>query len=83
MTKDMLEDHLTTHLAKRGRAEVSLQMLEEIFSNHANRNQLDNGVTLYQETERQLLSWCRFKGWQVEVDLPRRVAVFARVERAS
>lgn len=80
MTKDMLEDHLTTHVAKRGRAEVSLQMLEEVFSDHANHNQLNNGVALFGETEAKLLSWCRFKGWHVEVDLPRRVAVFARVE---
>lgn len=83
MTKEMLEDHLKAQLSKSGRAEVSLQMIEEVFSDHANRNQLDNGVRLYGETERRLLSWCEFKGWQVEVDLPRRVAVFARGARLT
>lgn len=82
MTKEMLEDHLITHLAKSGRAEVSLQMLEEIFSDHAHRDQLEGGVALFGETEARLLSWCRFKGWLVELDLPRRVAVFARAPRA-
>lgn len=81
MTKDMLNDHLASHVAKSGEAEVSLQMLEDIFSGHAH-NTLDNGIRLLEGTEQKLLSWCRYKGWQVEMDLPRRVAVFVRVKES-